>query len=199
MQMEDRTKVKIAIIGDQRTGKTSLVHRFLHNTFKPFHTTAGLDINRKKLDINCHPVTLVLLETAGSKRFQLTLNPVLYRGANIVFVVFDVTSYSSYENVTKWLRIASQHLRDEPVFMYLVGNKCDLAHRVVSETEARMFAEKHQMTYVETSAQSGTNVQQLFVYSTQLYLSSHTVPVIAPVVLQPKASLLRKQPANCWA
>ena len=45
----------------------------------------------------------------------------------------------------------------------LVGNKCDLKHlRNVPTDEARNFAEKHTLSFIETSALDGTNVDDAF-------------------------------------
>jgi GTPase SAR1 family protein len=45
----------------------------------------------------------------------------------------------------------------------LVGNKCDLIQqRIVDSAEARTFAEKNNLKYVETSAKDGSGVQDAF-------------------------------------
>ena len=44
----------------------------------------------------------------------------------------------------------------------LIGNKCDLEYREITEYEARMFAKKYQLTYIETSSKDNTNVKEAF-------------------------------------
>lgn len=65
---------------------------------------------------------------------------------------------------------ASRHIEPhQPVFV-LVGCKLDLAqrgHREVSSEEAKAFAEKHDMFTVETSAKTGSHVEEAFTTITQ--------------------------------
>ena len=64
------------------------------------------------------------------------------------------------------MRVHSQELRDHAdptIVIMLVGNKCDLAdERVVLADDARLFAEKNHLSFIETSAKDGTNVEEAF-------------------------------------
>ena len=59
-----------------------------------------------------------------------------------------------------------QELRDhadQNIVIMLVGNKSDLRHlRAVPTDEAKAYAEKNQLSFIETSALDSTNVETAF-------------------------------------
>jgi len=77
-------------------------------------------------------------------------------------LVFDITKYTTFKNIEKWLNELREHAEPHIVAM-LVGNKSDLLpHRAVSQQEADAFARKHGLNYIETSALDASNVEQAF-------------------------------------
>lgn len=85
-----------------------------------------------------------------------------YRGAVGALLVYDISKHVTYENVEKWLKELREHAEPNIVIM-LVGNKSDLRHlRGVPAEEARAFAEKHNLSFIETSALDSTNVEAAF-------------------------------------
>jgi Ras-related protein Rab-11A len=78
------------------------------------------------------------------------------------FIVYDITNYNSFKNVSKWVHEVSEHVSSK-VLLTLVGNKSDLRHlRAVTEEEAKQFADENNMGFIETSALDAANVQQAF-------------------------------------
>ncbi|NWY71650.1 RB11A protein, partial [Erithacus rubecula] len=70
--------------------------------------------------------------------------------------------YLSYESAGRWLRELQEHA-DTSIAVMLVGNKSDLRHlRAVPTDEARSFAEKNGLSFLETSALDSTNVETAF-------------------------------------
>lgn len=68
----------------------------------------------------------------------------------------------TYENVERWLRELRDHA-DQNIVIMLVGNKSDLRHlRAVPTEEARSFAERNGLNFIETSALDSTNVEAAF-------------------------------------
>lgn len=88
-----------------------------------------------------------------------------FRGANGIMLVFDLTVRASFQAVESWVRDIDKNA-DRKVAKILVGNKADLAdadnRRAVTAAEATKVAEQHGMTYIETSAKSGVNVDEAF-------------------------------------
>lgn len=85
-----------------------------------------------------------------------------YRGAVGALLVYDIAKRQTFENVTRWLNELRDHAVQNIVVM-LVGNKCDLRHlRAVSTDEAKAFAERNNLSFIETSALDATNVDTAF-------------------------------------
>ncbi|KAJ0631525.1 Ras-related protein Rab11B [Helianthus annuus] len=85
-----------------------------------------------------------------------------YRGAVGALLVYDVTRHVTFENVERWLKELRDHT-DSNIVMMLVGNKSDLRHlRAVTSEDAKTFAEKENMYFMETSALESSNVENAF-------------------------------------
>ena len=85
-----------------------------------------------------------------------------YRGAVGALLVYDISKQVTFENVERWLNELRDHA-DSNIVIMLVGNKSDLRHlRAVSTEEASQFAEKHGLSFIETSALESTNVEEAF-------------------------------------
>ena len=85
-----------------------------------------------------------------------------YRGAVGALLVYDIAKHLTYENVERWLRELRDHA-DQNIVIMLVGNKSDLRHlRAVPTDEAKAFAEKNNLSFIETSAMDSTNVETAF-------------------------------------
>jgi len=76
--------------------------------------------------------------------------------------VYDIAKHLTYENVERWLKELRDHA-DQNIVIMLVGNKSDLRHlRSVPTDEATVFAERHSLSFIETSALDCTNVETAF-------------------------------------
>ena len=104
---------------------------------------------------------LQVWDTAGQERFR-TITQSYYRSAHAVVIVYDVTNRTSYEHVPSWLEEVEYH-SGRDVSKALVGNKADCrTNRIVSAEEGQSMASKHSMTFLETSAKTASNVEELF-------------------------------------
>ena len=77
-------------------------------------------------------------------------------------MVFDVTNNDSFDHVNDWLKEVNRYAAEGTVKL-LVGNKCDrTADRVITEEQAKEFANELGIPYIETSAKSAKNVEEAF-------------------------------------
>ena len=77
-------------------------------------------------------------------------------------LVYDIAKQLTYNNVERWLKELRDHA-DQNIVIMLVGNKSDLRHlRSVPTEEAKGFAEKEGLSFIETSALDSTNVETAF-------------------------------------
>jgi Ras-related protein Rab-6A len=126
--MEDVAKFKIIFLGDQGVGKSSILNRFAQDKFEQnYQATIGLDFHSKNVTINNTSVRLLLYDTAGQEKFK-SLIPMYIRDANIIIVVYDITSKDSFTHTGHWLNEVKDLKRDDAIFC-LVGNKLDLSEK----------------------------------------------------------------------
>jgi len=153
---------KIVIIGDSSVGKSNLLVRFTRNEFnEKSKATIGVDFGTKSIEINGKMVTAQCWDTAGQERFRAVTSG-YYRGAVGAMIVYDITSKVTFKNVTRWLN-ELREMADHDILIMMVGNKCDLEQqREVPTKEAEVFAEANKISFLETSALNGSNVNQAF-------------------------------------
>lgn len=86
-----------------------------------------------------------------------------YRGAVGAMLVYDITKRQTFDHVARWLEELRSHA-DKNIVIMLVGNKTDLGSlRAVPTEDAKEFAEKENLFFIETSALEATNVETAFV------------------------------------
>ena len=114
------------------------------------------------LDDSDEKIQFGIWDTAGSERYK-ALAPMYYRGAEAAIVVFDMTSFESFEGAKSWVR--ELKLYGQPnVVVALAANKCDQeSFRVVTTHEGQAYARENELTYFETSAKTAHNVRRMFV------------------------------------
>jgi Ras-related protein Rab-5C len=155
---------KLVLGGDGAVGKTSMVHRYVENEFaSDYKSTIGTSIMKKECKFKEleSAVRFVIWDLAGQAQFKRVRQSYL-ANAEAGILVYDVTNRSSFENIeNNWyveIKKASPNIA-----LILVGNKIDLvSERVVSRDEGEGLAQKLRVTYFETSAKTGENINDAF-------------------------------------
>jgi len=155
-------KYKLVFLGDQSVGKTSVITRFMYDTFdSTYQPTIGIDFLSKTMYFDDKTIRMQLWDTAGQERFR-SLIPSYIRDSSVAVVCYDITSRDSFVNTAKWIDDVRQE-RGDDVIMVLCGNKTDLEdQRAVSYEEGESKAREYSIMFVETSAKTGFNVKALF-------------------------------------
>ncbi|KAI5556853.1 hypothetical protein POPTR_018G079300v4 [Populus trichocarpa] len=155
-------QAKLVLLGDMGTGKTSLVLRFVKGQFLEFQeSTIGAAFFTQVLSLNEATIKFDIWDTAGQERYH-SLAPMYYRGAAAAVVVYDITSMDSFERAKKWVT-ELQRQGNPNLIMFLVGNKVDLQQkRKVGIEEGEQYAKENGMVFLETSAKTAQNVNELF-------------------------------------
>jgi len=97
-------------------------------------------------------------DSAGLERYR-ALIPSYVRGASIIFIIYDVSSRESFNNLGTWVNFIKQVNTDNSMIV-LCGNKTDLGRNVTTQ-EGQKLANKEQMVFFEASAKSGENVNRM--------------------------------------
>ncbi|CCW70550.1 unnamed protein product [Phytomonas sp. Hart1] len=179
--------MKLIIVGDSGTGKSSLLNRFVKDSFFEDQTqTIGVEFGSKVVELDNRKVKLQIWDTAGQERYR-SVTRSYYRGSMGCLIVYDVTDRATYESVPIWLEDV-RRLSEINVSIVLVGNKTDLINekpRAVSYIEAASYAQKNDLTFFETSAVLGDLVPESFLNVTkkaiQYFKPSNTFDAINPV------------------
>ncbi|KAK1165968.1 ras-related protein Rab-5B-like [Acipenser oxyrinchus oxyrinchus] len=171
---------KLVLLGDMAVGKSSLVLRFVKGQFDEFQETTigGERTQASGKMINCPlapmaaflaqsvcldntTVKFEIWDTAGQERYH-SLAPMYYRGAQAAIVVFDITKPETFERAKAWVK-ELQRQASPNIVIALAGNKSDLAERrMVEYEEAQTYAEDTGLLFMETSAKTAMNVNELF-------------------------------------
>lgn len=162
---------KLIIVGDASAGKSSFMHQFLEGKFRKQSThTIGVEFGTKILSLGQRQIKLQIWDTAGQERYRAVTRS-YYRGAVGALILYDVTSRDSYNNLPTWLQDAREQAWKD-ISIIAVGNKRDLKEeRQVSFLEASRFSQEQDILFLETSALTGENVQEVFHTLAQRILS----------------------------
>ena len=158
---------KICIVGDGGVGKTSLVLRYCEDSFRDnYIMTIGSNFSTRSVILPEYPnydIKLQLWDLAGQKHFSF-VRPPFYRGATGIIYVYDLTRRSSFASMPDWQDEVEKVIgRKSSV---VVGNKLDLAdenHRENGKQEGESVKnELEAISYYETSAKDGRNIEGIF-------------------------------------
>ena len=165
--------LKIALIGDASTGKTSLSRCFINGPLKNevnYQITVGLDFFTKIIECGNYLIKLQLWDTAGQERYQ-SLTSGYLKGVHGCIIVFDVTKRYTFEKIKSWINLFSE-FNNYNKNIIIVGNKIDKNNRVISKNEAQNFCFQNNLSYFETSAITGENVFNSFQFLANLIIKS---------------------------
>lgn len=158
---------KIIIIGDASVGKSSLLSRYIDNTFETdYILTIGVDFKFKDVKVKAedsntyHNVRLQIWDTAGQEKFR-SMTHVYFKGSNACIIVFDLTCKESAKNVINiWYPEYKKHVGEDSKVIIL-GNKSDLKDKIAEEVEEiKKFCETNNFTFEKVSALSGELVKE---------------------------------------
>ncbi|KAF7070033.1 hypothetical protein CFC21_075590 [Triticum aestivum] len=149
---------KLVLLGDVGTGKSSLVLRFVKGQFVEFQeSTIGAAFFSQTLAVNDETVKFEIWDTAGQERYH-SLAPMYYRGAAAAIVVYDITNAASFTRAKKWVQELQAQGNPNTV-MALAGNKADMLE---ARQEATTYAQENGLFFIETSAKTAINVNDVF-------------------------------------
>uniref|UniRef100_A0A4W5QK04 RAB41, member RAS onco family n=1 Tax=Hucho hucho TaxID=62062 RepID=A0A4W5QK04_9TELE len=121
-------KFKLVFLGEQSVGKTSLITRFMYDSFdNTYQATIGIDFLSKTMYLEDRTIRLQLWDTAGQERFR-SLIPSYIRDSAAAVVVYDIANLNSFQQTSKWIDDVRTE-RGSDVIIMLVGNKTDLADK----------------------------------------------------------------------
>jgi Ras-related protein Rab-21 len=175
-----KMKKKICLLGDAEVGKTSLIRRYVYDSFDDkYISTLGAKVSRKEINLQFSknvdkaiPVNVILSiwDILGQKDESAErVRPVYYGGAHGALVVCDITRKETFLNITEWIKSIIGVTKKIPVA--ILGNKIDLYKEAeVFFEDLEKFSEENNYPVFLTSAKTNNNVEKAFIILTEQML-----------------------------
>eukprot|EP01100_Stratorugosa_tubuloviscum_P004229 TRINITY_DN2050_c0_g1_i1.p1 TRINITY_DN2050_c0_g1~~TRINITY_DN2050_c0_g1_i1.p1 ORF type:complete len:208 (+),score=65.86 TRINITY_DN2050_c0_g1_i1:57-680(+) len=163
--MNSRTKTissscfKIAILGNASVGKTSIIKRYVRQSFDTnYKATIGVDFLVKEIQINNENIALQIWDTVGTEKFH-SISVSYLRGCDAGILVYSVDDKESFASLENWKNILKQLVEAAPIFIF--ANKCELDQEI-DKGEAQQWADSNHFDFYETSAKDGDGIEAAF-------------------------------------
>ena len=153
-EQEEDNDIKVILVGEMGTGKTSLINTSIGLDFQDkVPTTNSNSIVYKTIEIDGKSYNIHLWDTIGQEKFR-ALTKIFMKDSKIIIFVYDITNLKSFNELNFWFESTKEVINDDTV-IGVVGNKCDLFLReAVKEEEGKQLAESHGYEFALTSAKS---------------------------------------------
>lgn len=137
--------------------------RFVKGQFHEYQeSTIGAAFLTQTVSLDDVTVKFEIWDTAGQERYH-SLAPMYYRGAQAAVVVYDLTNAETFNRAKSWIK-ELQRQANPNIVIALIANKLDLASkRAVSTEEAQQYADENGLLFMEASAKTGAQVNDIFV------------------------------------
>ena len=168
---------KIIIVGDQGVGKSCLAIKASRNYFEDYYSpTVGFEFVSFNVRVQNKIIKLQIWDTCGQEVYRSLISS-FFRSASLAIIVYSIDTEDSFNNIEKWLNdIKTQSNPDIKIF--LIGNKADLEDkRRLTKEQGEQLCRDHKLAYfMETSAKTGFNVQNVFIQvAKELYLQHEEI------------------------
>ena len=193
---------KVIVLGDIAVGKTSVIGRYITNTFSEVHKSSiSCEFKKKKIEVDADTeVNLQIWDTVGEEKF-LSVTKQYYNGSHGAMIIYDLTNRNSFTKMNKWINDVKDNAPKNIVIM-IVGNKSDLTDKKVDLGE-ELNPFKQNYMYLEVSAKNGTNVSLAFedltfkIIEKQKEISKEEPVVKDTIPLKKNPGKQKKKTCNC--
>lgn len=161
---DDYISCKIVLLGETGVGKTSIITRYIANSFSQVvMTSTGSSFFSKKIEINENKrVKLQIWDTAGQEKYR-SLAKIFYQSASVAILVYDVTLKRTFENLKEyWVGEIKANAPDDIILAIAANKSDDYINQEVNIQEAKDLAKSLNAIFVCTSAKLGNGIDDLF-------------------------------------
>ena len=104
-------------------------------------------------------IKLHIYDFSGQKKFSSIITP-YFKEANGIILIYDVTQESSFNALNNWITIIKEKAPQANIV--LVGQKCDLIERAITEDKIKELTDEYGIEYFEASAKIDYNINEVF-------------------------------------
>lgn len=151
---------KICMVGAFAVGKTSLVARFVESIFsEKYHTTVGVKISKKALQVGDQEWHLILWDLAGEDEF-LQIRTSYLRGSAGYLLVVDGTRRATLDTAVSIQQRIVDTVGNIP--FVVLFNKSDLTNEWEIANDAFAELSHKDWSWLKASAKTGEGVDEAF-------------------------------------
>lgn len=163
--MSETETIKVVLLGESGVGKTSIISQFSENKFDPYcQSSLNSQFITKILEFSEYKKSLKfdIWDTLGQEKYR-SLSKIFYRDADVIILVYDITYEYSFTSIKNFWYSEIKNNADKNPFLILVANKSDLyKNEKISLKEGKNYAKEINAIFVETSASSNIQINNLF-------------------------------------
>ena len=165
--MNEKSKnIKIAFVGDEGVGKTSIIMRIEQGIFQEnLNSTVGMANRQTILKFNNKdPIKISNIDIGGREKNDFTLKYAIKDASAIVLVsCVNNSGFSSEDLKANWLN-AIKNYAPQDVILALVLNKSDLLieNKEYNKDSLKKFADEINAMYYITSALKNEGITELY-------------------------------------
>ena len=161
-QTEEDERIKVILVGETGTGKTSLINSAVGKKFEEGKEISSIKCSYVQLTkvIEDTEYIINLWDTIGQEKFR-SLTKVFFKNSDIVIFVFDISNKQSFDDLEYWFKTIEEELGDGPI-KGLAANKQDLFEKQeVDDNTIQIYAHKKGLKFKFTTATNPTNFNKL--------------------------------------
>ena len=155
---------KIVLLGEAGVGKTSIITRYISNSFSQVvMTSTGSSFVSKRIELNGNKkIKLQIWDTAGQEKYR-ALAKIFYQSSAVAILVYDVTLKKSFESIKEFWAGEIKNNSPDDIILALAANKSDdYVNQEITTDEGKDLAKKLNAIFVKTSAKLGDGIEDLF-------------------------------------
>ena len=156
---DELQKINLFTLGNCAVGKTAFIKRYVENEFEIGGPTVGINCSSKNIKLSKEEeLKLLFYDTAGQERYE-AISPNLIRDADGILLMYDISDRRTFDSINQWFDNINE-IKGENFPIILIGNKCDLEHREITNEEGKQFANLNKFSFMETSSKEGINIEE---------------------------------------
>jgi Ras-related protein Rab-2A len=165
---------KIIVIGDSFVGKSCLSLKAAKGLYdENYNPTIGFEFLTFFVKISDINIKLQIWDTCGQEIYRSLISS-FYRNSSLAILVYSIENKNSFHSLDSWLNDIKT-LGNPDINIFLIGNKIDLEDkREITKEMGEEFCKNHGIKlFLETSAKTGFNAQNVFLEASKLLYEQH--------------------------